>query len=78
MYVQDKPTTAMYYEKVIQEIYGINMRVAKKLYSRFKVLEDDLKDLGFDDYRDYAYTVGNMLKGWCKDKRLKYIPYTVF
>jgi hypothetical protein len=78
MYVQSKPQTAIYYEKAMQEIYNKRIWLAKKLYSRFAVLEDDLKDLGFDDYRDYAYTVGNMLKVWAKDKGLKHIPYTVF
>jgi len=78
MCATSKPQTAIYYEKVMQEIYNKKIWLAKKLYSRFTVLEDDLKDLGFDDYRDYAYTVGNMLKVWAKDKGLKYIPYSVF
>ena len=78
MYVRSKPQTAIYYEKAMADIYNKKMFLAKKLYSRFAVLEDDLEDLGFEDYKDYAYTVGNMLKVWATDKGLKYIPYHVF
>lgn len=48
-----------------------------KHWGRFADFEKLLHELNFAP-RDYAYTVTEILKQWCKDKNLQYVPRNVF
>jgi hypothetical protein len=51
--------------------------VNKKLFGKFSVFEDDLREMRINT-REYAYTVIKMLKSWMLEKHLNIIPINVF
>lgn len=73
------PSLALHYSNAQKYFFGseIKIRVNKKLYPKFRVFEDDLRELGIP-FRDYAYGVTQLLKKWVASKKMTYVPANTF
>lgn len=71
------PALAHMYKSAMRQIYGVDVYVMRRDYPRFAVFEDDLREEAIP-IKEYAYTVGTILRKWCKFHKFKYIPVKVF
>jgi hypothetical protein len=74
---EDYPQLVSFYISATKKVFGHGIRVSERNYSMFRVLEDDLRDIGADS-REYAYTVMTMLKTWAKEHNMNFVPVKVF
>ena len=72
-----RPMLVDHYINAHRNILNKPVFVNKKLFGKFGVFEDDLRDMHINT-REYAYTVIKMLKSWMVDKHLNIIPINVF
>jgi hypothetical protein len=73
----DYPQLVLYYTKATEKIFGKKVWVSTMDFSKFRVLEDDLREIGASS-KDYAYTVLSALQYWTKDHHMDYVPVGVF
>lgn len=71
------PYLVMCYTTYHKDIYNAKVYVHEKHYGIFRIVEDDLRELGATPV-EYTKTVLNMLKNWAHDKGLKSVPIRVF
>lgn len=76
-YRNSPPSLVLSYRRANKKAFGKSPFVGEKHWSRFLVLEDDLRDLYISN-EEYAYTTVFALKGWVISKNLKYLPAPVF
>jgi len=73
----DFPQLVLAYTRATEKIYGKKVWVPTLEFSKFWVMEDDLREMGASP-REYAYTVLKSLKSWAKSHGLDYVPIKVF
>lgn len=71
------PQLYTHYANAHKKIFNKPVHLPKKFWPLFSVLEDDLRNEGYDS-KDYAYTIIKSLQHWAKDKKLTFIPANVF
>jgi hypothetical protein len=72
-----KPPLVTHYMNAHRRTLGVNVFINTKQWPRFRVFEDDLRELHIP-CRDYAYTVVAMLHDWLKEKHYTSVPVNVF
>jgi len=75
--MDDYPQIVSYYISATRKVFGHGIRVSPSNYSKFRVLEDDLRDVGADS-RVYAYTVMTMLKDWAQKRNMNFLSVNMF
>jgi hypothetical protein len=75
--LSNKPVLATYYESAHKKILNRKCYIVERDYAIFETFMDDLRDLNIG-YRDYAYGIVTLLKGWVEKKKLYRIPIPVF
>lgn len=76
-YDEHMPLLARYYIDIHKDIFGCKVFVHEKYYSKFRVMEDDLREIGATPL-EYADIVIRMLKNWANVKGLNSVPIRVF
>ena len=71
------PQLVIFYKKANKNVFGKEPYVLRKVYNKFSVMEDDLRELGISP-RHYADTVVAALKKWCIDKHMGSVPVNIF
>lgn len=75
--LSDRPALAYHYTAAVEKLTGESIFIHPKLYPKFAVLEDDLRELGIPP-RDYAYGVIKMLTPWAKMYGMRTVPAATF
>lgn len=71
------PNLVRKYRNATVRIYGLIPFVSKSDYSKFRVLEDDLRDNDVDT-AEYTNAVLLLLKSFIEKKKLRYVPVNMF
>lgn len=72
-----EPQLALHYSNAHKAIFGKKLFVNKKMWGKFRVFEDDLRERGIKPM-DYAYTMVRVLKNWAQDKGMDFVPIPTF
>lgn len=72
-----EPQLARFYKLAQVKTFRKEPYLHSKHWGRFADFEKLLTELNFTP-RDYSYTVTEILKQWCKQKNLEYVPRNVF
>ncbi len=73
----NRPQLVTHYINACQSVYGVEPFIHRKLYSKFSVFEDDLREEGISP-KDYAYVVAKLLEKFVYNKGLKCITVNLF
>jgi len=73
----DYPQAVFHYQTATKKIYGKNVWVPTLEFPRFRVLEDDLREIGASS-KDYAYTVLEVLRAWTEEHHMDHVPTRMF
>jgi hypothetical protein len=73
----EKPQLITHYVKACTKVYHRKPFIPAKLFPKFKVFEDDLRELGIPP-RDYAYVVATLMKRFVLSKGWNCLPVPVF
>lgn len=71
------PQLVTHYKSACKSVYGSSPYVHEKVYTRFAVFEDDLRDCGIST-KDYAIFAVNLLRNRVIKKGWKYPPLNMF
>ena len=73
----EKPQLVIHYVNACTKVYHKKPFIPAKLFPKFKVFEDDLRELGISS-RDYAYVVVTLMKRFVLSKGWICLPVPVF
>ena len=73
----DYPQLVSHYTNATYKIFGKRVWVSTMDFSKFRVLEDDLREIGVSS-KDYAYTVLAALQTWTKEHHMDHVPVQMF